>query len=109
MLIPRHGFLKVGGELTCHRPDGPATTSATFACQHCGKQIKVFAGEDLADKMGRCHIHSDDRDPLSGLICAECVDDLRKTGKCFPWQRMMQDSSDREIQMARLRAGVTKY
>jgi hypothetical protein len=109
--LTKHGFLREGGEFTCYDPTAPggAVRGATFTCQHCGTLIRVWPWENLGDKAGNCHLHADAKDPLSGIICPSCTDDLHKTGKCFPWQRMMQSASDREIMVARLRAGVTKY
>lgn len=97
-----------GGEFTITGPLG-VTKGDTFTCQHCGKKVDVHPGKKLDDLGGYCRHCWNSKNPLSGLICSNCVDALAKNGGvCFPFQKLIQDSTMKELERRRLRAGALK-
>lgn len=62
-----------GGEATVSDERGTRRRS-TATCAHCSRLVEIPPGELPEQRlMGRCFYCWDEKRPLSGLICAECV------------------------------------
>ena len=63
-----------GGYATLVDPERGTAKHDTATCQHCSKLVLVPHGELPEHRvMGRCFYCWDEKRPLSGLICADCV------------------------------------
>lgn len=101
--------MRLAGGVLVHHGDQGAQSYDTFTCVHCGYLCHVKPGARPEDIGGYCRHCWNGKNPLSGLICPKCVVALDKAdGICFPFQKMINDSTEREIERRRMKAGALK-
>lgn len=93
MRKPGFYFIKTDPDPQRSRGERPTVEREGFVCRHCGKAVWVPPMCDPAEVGGRCYTCTDNRDPLSGLICPACV----KRGGCEPFEEALRRVEAREL------------